>query len=63
MILSLIEYWYGRRSTLISRVLVADNEPQIVNILREFLTVKNCEVLTAFVGAGAFRKVSVRGST
>jgi hypothetical protein len=36
MILSLIEDWYGRRSTLISRVLVVDNEPQIVNVVREF---------------------------
>ena len=41
----------------VSKILVVDDEPAIVNLLREFLHGKNYEVVTASGGAEAIEKV------
>lgn len=40
-----------------ARILVVDDEPDSVELLQEFLTVKGYEVVTAFNGEEALRKV------
>jgi DNA-binding response OmpR family regulator len=43
------------QGVLMSRVLVVDDEPELVNLLREFLTLKGYEVVTAADGPEALQ--------